>query len=387
MGAAPRRAPAGDLPGAGGTGGGLVGFHPSKRQPLPGTQKLSEGIRFLSHAVIAMRAMQDWDGNQSGKKETHGLRCVRLIGWRWPIPASEKDGERSMGSVSDKIAKKLLSSRGAKVVDLAGWREGRTMALEAGLGGEGPVPAKFADVDPCYGIYALTENIVSLMAETISGMREAKGFVRIVGDAEDEYLPSGPPMSPLTVSYFAMWAFFDVRFGSSRETMGHCILRIAPDFDCPSWLIDTVERMQRSRMGFYVHCGSEGDGVLLREVGTREVVSCTVPAGYAGRKGEIWFVRVLPPPHPLCGRHIVFNTPYVIRDWPERAFVEYLERELARMEGKKTPRTDDLNGHLMKYGPNPNHWNEYIHCAYSSHQAEAIFLTGIPDIRESLPHG
>ena len=71
------------------------------------------------------------------------------------------------------------------------------------------------------------------MAESISGMREAKGFVRIAGGAEDEYMPSGPPMSPLTVSYFSMWAFFDVRFGSSRETMGSCILRIAPEFDLP----------------------------------------------------------------------------------------------------------------------------------------------------------
>ena len=193
-------------------------------------------------------------------------------------------------------------------------------------------------------------------------------------------------MSPLTVSYFTMWALFDVRFGSSRETMGSCILRIAPEFDCPSWLIDAVERMQQSRMGFYVQCGSEGEGVLLREVGTREIVSCTVPAGYTGREGQIWFVRVLPPPNRLCRHHIVFNTPYVIRDYPERTFVDYLERELARMKAKKLPRTDDAHGRLMKYGPDPNHWNEYIFCAYSGHKDEVIFLTGIPDIRESLPH-
>ena len=292
-----------------------------------------------------------------------------------------------MGSVADKIVKKLLRSRGSKVVDLAGWREGRKMALEAGFGGEGPVPGKFAGLDPCHAIYALAENIASLMAESISGMREAKGFVRIAGGAEDEYLPSGPPMSPLTVSYFAMWALFDVRFGSSGETMGSCILRIAPELDCPSWLIEAVERMQRSRMGFYVHCGSEDEGVLLREVGMREIVSCAVPAGYTGCEGQIWFVRVLPPPHPLCRRHIVFNTPYVIRDLPERAFIDYLERELARIKAKKPRGTDDALGHLMKYGPEPNHWNEYIHCAYSGHQAEAIFLSGIPDIRESLPHG
>ena len=40
----------------------------------------------------------------------------------------------------------------------------------------------------------------------------------------------------------------------------------------------------------------------------------------------------------------------------------------------------------MKHGPEVNHWNEYIHCGYTGHRPEAIFLTGIPDIRESLPH-
>ncbi len=49
--------------------GGLAGFHPSKRQPLPGTQKLWEGVRFLSNAVIGIRAMQDWNWDGS---ETEG---------------------------------------------------------------------------------------------------------------------------------------------------------------------------------------------------------------------------------------------------------------------------------------------------------------------------
>ena len=41
--------------------GGLAGFYPSKRQPLPGTQKLWQGIRFLSQAVITIEAMQEWN--------------------------------------------------------------------------------------------------------------------------------------------------------------------------------------------------------------------------------------------------------------------------------------------------------------------------------------
>ncbi len=291
-----------------------------------------------------------------------------------------------MGSVADKIARKLLHFRGSKVVDLAAWREGRELALEEAVGDGVLVPDRFAHVDPCFALYAWPQNLASLMTDVIFEMSEVRGFAKVVTAATEEYMPSGPPMSPLTVSYFSMWSTFDLRFGSSRETMGSCILRIAPEFDYAPWLIEAFGRMQRSRMGFYVHCGNEGDGALLREVGTRETISCMVPFGYAGREGEIWFVRVLPPPHELCPRHVVFNTPYVIQGWPESAFIDYLERELARMTAGKTPQTDDLRGHLMKYGPDPNHWNEYVFCAYTGHRSEVIFLTGIPDIRASLPH-
>ena len=38
-----------------------------------------------------------------------------------------------MGSIANKIAKKLKSAGKSKVVDLAAWREGRELALEAGL--------------------------------------------------------------------------------------------------------------------------------------------------------------------------------------------------------------------------------------------------------------
>lgn len=120
--------------------------------------------------------------------------------------------------------------------------------------------------------------------------------------------------------------------------------------------------------------------------GTQDILNCHVPTGYSGRQGQIWFVRLLPLANTLFDHHIVFITPYVIEPFPERDFVDYMERELARMEVRKPVKTDDRHNYLMKYGPSFNHWNEYIFCAYSGHLQEAVFLTGIPDIPESLPH-
>ena len=44
---------------------GPAGFHPSKRQPLPGTAKLWEGVRFLYQGVKTIQAMKGWEENKT----------------------------------------------------------------------------------------------------------------------------------------------------------------------------------------------------------------------------------------------------------------------------------------------------------------------------------
>ena len=68
--------------------GGLVGFHPSKRQPLPGRRKLWEGVRFLSNAVIGNQVMQEWESKP--KRRGPGVKCDRLIGVGMADPREQK---------------------------------------------------------------------------------------------------------------------------------------------------------------------------------------------------------------------------------------------------------------------------------------------------------
>jgi hypothetical protein len=49
-----------------------------------------------------------------------------------------------------------------------------------------------------------------------------RAWTTAVTKAEDEYMPSGPPMSPLTGSYFWMWALCDLRIGRSVDTVASC---------------------------------------------------------------------------------------------------------------------------------------------------------------------
>ncbi|MBI4606489.1 MAG: hypothetical protein HY721_31375 [Planctomycetes bacterium] len=61
----------------------------------------------------------------------------------------------------------------------------------------------------------------------------------------------------------------------------------------------------------------------------------------------------------------------------------YFERSLALAELRDP--AEKLH-ELMKFGTEPRHWCEYVFLAYVNHVQEAVFVTGIPDIKESLPH-
>ena len=52
-------------------------------------------------------------------------------------------------------------------------------------------------MDPVHAAYAFVQHISSTFAEGVSQLPEMKEYAKIVGAAEEEYMPSGPPMSPL----------------------------------------------------------------------------------------------------------------------------------------------------------------------------------------------
>jgi hypothetical protein len=236
--------------------------------------------------------------------------------------------------------------------------------------------------DPVHAIYVFVQNISSFFAESVSHLPEMKAFAKIYTKAEDEYMPSGPPMSPLTTSFFTAWAFYDLRFDGT-DTLAKCQIE-ANDLICmnPDQL-DALKKLADSRMGIYEHVGMEGAHIRLRELVTNAEFICHCASGYSGRSGELWYVRLLPPLMPkLAGHHIAFTTPYILmagkEDW-----LQFFRRTISQ-SGVGTE-SEGLH-RLLKYGPAPNFWNEFVFKAYHHHQSDAIFLAGIPDLKATLPH-
>lgn len=238
--------------------------------------------------------------------------------------------------------------------------------------------------DPFHAVYVFMQNMTAHFAETISGLPEMEPWSKAVAEAEDKYMPSGPPMSPLSSSFFWMWALFDFRIGKSQDTVGECQIAANDVIWMNEHQLDAATKMSVSRMGIYENVGTDGPFVLLRELITERNFPALCPTGYRGHKGELWYVRLLPPLEPQITRSwVAMTTPYVLLDASKMEWIDFLRRTMLQCKG-----ADELKRlyNLLKYGLDQNYWNEFVFKAYVNYQADAVFLTGIPDIKATLPH-
>jgi hypothetical protein len=285
-----------------------------------------------------------------------------------------------MGQVSKKLALRLKKSR--KLTDELR-REAKSIqaALDALQQGGPPWPPH-DDLHPLHAVYIAVQNVSSFFAERVSVFPEFVNYYDIVAKAEDEYMPSCPPMSPLTKSFFTAWAFYDVRFGADRETIGTCLMDLGDLLGLGPGPVEAIRLMNESRMGIYERGDSSGGRCRFRELITDDEFESYVPVGYPGGKGDLWYVRLCPPIRPLA-YHVALTTPYILLGFGKSDWTAYLSKSLI---GLTAPEKRRRLHELLKHGREPNQWNEFIFKAYHHHQFDAIFLTGLPDVRGSLPH-
>lgn len=295
------------------------------------------------------------------------------------------------GPIAQRVIRDLKKHTNRKILDLQAYRQTRQDASDSEK--RNISEAEMADLDPLHAAYAYAQNKLAALIEQLSALPALSPLIKPYFDAEDVYLPSGPPMSPLTQSYFSCWGFFDLCAGLKKETLATVVIDVGKALKIDSELITIFDTMQRSRMGIYRNDGADGSLVRLTEFITGQSVTAIVPAGYQGETGEIWFTRVMPPPVSDIGAgySLVFLTPYILVGvWsgnaatsPVGQWEAFLERTLPKTGVKETVGAYEK---LMKYGLSKNYWNEFIMDGFLSSKPEAIALAGVPDVRSSLPH-
>src|SRR5271156_687674 len=103
-------------------------------------------------------------------------------------------------------------------------------------------------LDPVHATYVFIHHIASVFAGNVSELPEMRTFTQDVDKAERQYLLSGPPMSPLTTSYFTSWAFFDHRIAQTTDTLAGCLIDANDIFWMNPDQLDALKKMNESRM-------------------------------------------------------------------------------------------------------------------------------------------
>jgi hypothetical protein len=287
----------------------------------------------------------------------------------------------SVGPIAQRVLQRIGQQVRSKVVNLDAIREGNAYA-EA-LQQSAIKPDNLKDMHPAHAIYTHAQNQMSVMAEQLLELRDMETFGKLISKAQDDYMPSWPPMSPVTTSFFWCWAGFDLSVNAHRETLGTIILAVGEEWNIHPTMLNWMRALQNSRMGVFRVESHAGRTVQLTDLVTTQGYTAVCNSGYNGRTGELWFTRVLPPALPDQPEHVVFTSPYVLIAPNLAGWMAYFDRIAAKDSPR--PRVEALERRL-KWGPTRRYWTEFVFEGYVNHEAGAIYLEGLPDAPESRPH-
>jgi hypothetical protein len=233
--------------------------------------------------------------------------------------------------MADTIASKLVATMRRSlrpgVVKLRDFVQGRQAARKQLAEVKSIKSLVAAGHDPLHAAYLHGQNYLSVFGELASRLSEFETYRAVVARAEETYVPGWPPMSPVSVSFFTSWALLDLLFGEANDTICSCALEVGRVFGISDDLALTLEVLGESTMGIYEHLGGHDGVVGLRNIVDGQTYPCIVPSNYAGRPGELWYVRLLPPLNASFNCGVAFTSPYVLLDTTKADWLAFLDRQ------------------------------------------------------------
>lgn len=290
------------------------------------------------------------------------------------------------GPISEKTLRAAHNAKSQKIIDIKAIREAKAYSeqLEHNQKQE-----DFSEFDGLHALYIDAQHRIAEFIEQFSCLPYCNKLNSLYDEAEDIYMPGGPPMSPITRSYFTCWTAFDMKVGVKKETYTTVMIDVHKEFGGQPEFIKVLENMQNSYMGLYLNEGHDEQFVYLKELYTNKKFKIISPSKYMGVPGEIWYVRLFSDPFGLLDYSVAFTTPYVIIDTTNRCFYPENNWNSFIVQNMNKTNLKDQNKayyNFMKYGLSKHYWLEYVFLSYANHREDAIWSTGYPDKPETLPH-
>jgi len=235
--------------------------------------------------------------------------------------------------------------------------------------------------DPSFHAYAAAVNVANEFGSQALDILELIPFNNQLADIQEEYMPSYPPMSPVTSAFFAAWMVLDARDFMTGVTLGELLVHHLQQVDKYDYLLKAMVALNQSLCSFYEVTEVGKHGVNLWDIVSQREMACWNSSGYPGRKGEIWYARLLPPFMEGANRSVVMNTPYVFQEGTRRTWENFYQRYLLSDFGATHSWRD-----YLKYGKSLGYWLEFVFQAFKGYTGNMILVTGVPDDPVSLPH-
>ena len=164
-----------------------------------------------------------------------------------------------MRKIATKVLKQINKANARKVIDLNEYRQQKKASEDLFNQITTTETAIKTGHDPLHAVYIHTQNLLSILVEVLDVIPEPSlnRLFNTFEAARDAYVPDGPPMSPLTKSYFSCWLLFDITAGLHKETFTTIIIDLANQFGLHKAMLEVMQTMQDSRMGIYEFMGRQ----------------------------------------------------------------------------------------------------------------------------------
>ena len=134
----------------------------------------------------------------------------------------------------------------------------------------------------------------------------------------------------------------------STDTVAYCQIAMNDMIQMNSFQPEAAKNLEGSRMGIYEHIGMEGPHIHLRELIANDQLHCHCPSGYRGQKGELSYVRLVPPLEPQLAIYwVAMTTPYVLLGASKADWIAFLKRTMVQCDG---PNDRTRLNNLLKRG-------------------------------------
>ncbi len=286
-----------------------------------------------------------------------------------------------MANIASKVLGDLRKQSQRDIVDLGAVRDARDAAAkmkeEFGEVVGGDEPSGHLHWMGCYAS-------LSQLAFSLTASRHLTRLAERIEASEDEYMPGGPPMSPLTDSFHGFWSLTDTSLGLKKETLATVAIAVARSLNAPSELMEAWKTIADSYAGVYRIEARTGSLVTLVELVTGDERVVELADDVPGDPGQVWWTRLLPPVSEGPPYWTSIVTPYLfpLPD-AEPLWLGYFERQLGSVSSESRAAT--YRRHMVQ-GKSVTFWFDFILDSYVGEKEVAVALAGVPDRPHSLPH-